>query len=120
MKNGLPQCKDVPDRPILEFLELLAAGEIKSCWPTQGRLECHAMLTACSYEGFANSIWCAFRHGSPENGGHRFRHLVLAKMKSLIRKGWVSGCCCGCRGDFGITPKGLEHLNRLRECTAQA
>lgn len=39
--------------------------------------------------------------------------LVLAKMRRLIRRGLVSGCDCGCRGDFEITQKGLEFLFAL-------
>ncbi|MFH2045132.1 MAG: hypothetical protein ABIK92_08285 [Pseudomonadota bacterium] len=36
--------------------------------------------------------------------------LQVAKMKSLIRRGLVDGCDCGCRGDFEITRKGVEYL----------
>jgi predicted transcriptional regulator len=36
--------------------------------------------------------------------------LVLAKMKSMIKRGLVDGCPCGCRGDFVITEKGLLKL----------
>jgi len=36
--------------------------------------------------------------------------LVLAKMSKLIRAGLVSGCPCGCRGDFEITIKGRKVL----------
>lgn len=33
--------------------------------------------------------------------------VLLAKMKSLIKRGLVSGCACGCRGDFLLTVSGL-------------
>lgn len=36
--------------------------------------------------------------------------VIAAKMASLIRRGLVSGCACGCRGDFQITGKGREML----------
>lgn len=26
--------------------------------------------------------------------------VVLAKLRKLIRKGYIDGCSCGCRGDF--------------------
>lgn len=29
--------------------------------------------------------------------------VVLAKARSLIRRGLIDGCSCGCRGDFGFT-----------------
>lgn len=32
--------------------------------------------------------------------------VILAKMNALIRRGFVSGCGCGCRGDFAITERG--------------
>jgi hypothetical protein len=28
--------------------------------------------------------------------------VVLAKLRSMTRRGLVDGCPCGCRGDFGI------------------
>lgn len=37
--------------------------------------------------------------------------VVLAKMRSLIKRGLVDGCDCGCRGDFTITEKGAIFLN---------
>lgn len=36
--------------------------------------------------------------------------LALAKMRKMVRKGLVSGCYCGCRGDFEITKKGRDLL----------
>ena len=39
--------------------------------------------------------------------------LVVAKMKQMIKKGIVDGCGCGCRGDYVITQKGLEQLNKI-------
>lgn len=37
-------------------------------------------------------------------------HLLRAKMAMLIRRKLVSGCACGCRGDFEITDKGRLFL----------
>jgi hypothetical protein len=34
--------------------------------------------------------------------------VVHAKLHVLLRRGLITGCCCGCRGDFGLTQKGLE------------
>lgn len=36
--------------------------------------------------------------------------LVRGKMRRLISRGLVDGCCCGCRGDFTLTDKGREYL----------
>lgn len=35
---------------------------------------------------------------------------VIAKLASLVRRGLMDGCTCGCRGDFFLTTKGRERL----------
>lgn len=86
MKNR-PQAKDCPDRPILEALRGFAP------------------LWATHYDASESmpSLMTAFPQGMPEK-------VRQAKMASLIRRGLVHGCACGCRGDFQITDKGLEAL----------
>lgn len=32
--------------------------------------------------------------------------VVMAKLRSLIKRGLIAGCGCGCRGDFWVTDKG--------------
>jgi hypothetical protein len=79
------QCKDIPDKPILEFLL-----QHKPKW--------------CNwYFGDERDVHKAM----PENIPNK---LVINKMRQLIRRGIVTGCGCGCRGDFEITPKGEELL----------
>jgi hypothetical protein len=79
------QCKDIPDEPILQFL-----ANRKGHW--------------CNWTfGDAWDVHQAMPEGTPNK-------LVLAKMRMLIRRGLVDGCDCGCRGDFEITDKGLQHL----------
>lgn len=34
--------------------------------------------------------------------------VVHAKLSACLRKGYLTGCDCGCRGDFEVTPKGRE------------
>lgn len=72
------QAKDIPDQPIIDFLEAL------------GR-------PACSYPGFDNSV----ANAVPEFAKDKPK-LVLAKMNGMIKRGLVSGCGCGCRGDFTL------------------
>ena len=86
------QCKHIPDKPVLEFLRNLPYYR-----PGVQR-------TGTWYSGFDNSVDKSMPEGTPEK-------LVLAKMRSLITKGLVSGCQCGCRGDFELTTKGLSTLN---------
>ncbi len=84
------QCKDIPDEPVLRFL-LYHKG--KWCnW----------------FEESERSVFNAMPGGIPGN-------LVHAKMKSLIRRGLVKGCICGCRGDFEITEKGEQWLAKIDE-----
>jgi hypothetical protein len=40
----------------------------------------------------------------------------LKFMQDLQKKGLVSGCDCGCRGDYTVTPEGLDFL--AAECVA--
>ena len=94
MKNNKMQTKDIPDRPILEFIEP---------WTNRGRW-------CCLYAGdteFENSVANAMPAGLPYK-------LMLGKMRQLIHRGLVSGCGCGCRGDFEITDKGREWLDLVK------
>ncbi len=94
MKKGRMQCKDVPDRPILEFL-LAAGGEWRFSYSLNGS------------EYDARSVLTVMPPGTP-------RPLAVAKMGTLIRRGLVSGCACGCRGDFVITESGERYLKSRR------
>jgi hypothetical protein len=79
------QCKDIPDRPILEMLA-------KN--PTRWHNWC----------GTEWNVTEAMPSGIPSK-------LALAKMRMMIRRGVVDGCPCGCRGDFVITEKGLAEIS---------
>lgn len=82
------QCKDIPTRPILEFLAGL-----------NGRWAVWYL-----YEGCTNSVQLAMPPDLPAP-------LILAKMRKLIRSGLLDGCPCGCRGDYVLTDKGRAYLN---------
>ena len=82
------QCKDIPDLPILEFLA------------THG-LPGMAWCNWCF--GDENDVHQAMPSGIPDK-------LVLAKMRVLMTRGLVSGCPCGCRGDFALTKEGERFL----------
>jgi hypothetical protein len=88
------QCKDIPEQPILEFL----AGPYDG-WLAPGK------GTWFGNE-YPNSVTHAMPEGTPSK-------LALAKMRTMIRRGFVSGCACGCRGDFEITDKGRELLEKI-------
>jgi len=80
------QCKDIPDRPILEFI-LSQNGN----WCTWGKG--YSMPT----------VQDAMPEGTPSK-------LQMAKMAKLIKRGLVHGCPCGCRGDYTITEMGKDFL----------
>lgn len=78
------QCKDIPDRPVLEYLLRHKGQWCNWCWDERNVAE-------------------AMPSGTPAK-------LVLAKMRQLIKRGLADGCGCGCRGDFEITAKGEAFL----------
>lgn len=80
-------CKDIPDEPILQFL----AGPFDN-WPVAGKATWFG--SDCP-----NSVTHAMPPGTPPKQ-------ALAKMASMIRRGLVEGCTCGCRGDFRLAERG--------------
>jgi len=95
------QCKDIPDITILQYIARIENGEMKY-------IDCgveERYYTGTLFEGFANSV-CK---GMP-SGDDTPPKLALSKIKSLINRGLIDGCCCGCRGDFELTAKGREYL----------
>lgn len=78
MKNGRPQCKDIPEQPIMELLR-------KN--PTR---------YFCVFSGYDNSIIPAFPVHCRDD------KLVRAKLRNMIKRGLFHGCACGCRGDLKI------------------
>lgn len=88
MKDGRMQCKDIPDRPVLEFIHGLH-GSATWFWSESYKPD--------------NSVARAM----PQDISER---LVLAKMRNLVQRGLVDGCACGCRGDFKLTEKGGAYL----------
>lgn len=80
------QAKDISTKPILEYLS--------------------AQTGSASIWKFNNhpSVVDAIPEGTPPK-------VLKAKMASIIKKGLVGGCACGCHGDFEITDKGKEFLN---------
>ncbi len=90
MKKGRLQTKDIPEKPILEFL-----AQHQGEWSTWGKG--YSMPTVSD--------------AMPDNTPDK---LKLSKMRSLHKRGLVGGCDCGCRGDFEITDKGLAAIGQTR------
>lgn len=86
------QCKDIPDKPILEFIAR------------------HSKIIDGRDYGWCNWYFCDEKDVSQAMPPETPEKLRLAKMKQLIHRGVVDGCDCGCRGDFVLTKKGWDIL----------
>lgn len=75
------QCKDIPTEPIIALLE-----SRPGVWHSWYSIELGPGMP---------TVREAFPVNCPDK-------LVLAKMRSLVRRGLVEGCPCGCRGDFHV------------------
>ncbi len=80
------QCKDIDSEGVVIFVKL------------HGGVGCNA---------FGNEYKRSVTRSMPPETPER---LVRAKMKQLIKNGYITGCTCGCRGDYEITPKGRLFL----------
>lgn len=87
------QCKDIPDGAVLTFLSERHDEFPSATW-----------FRSDDYKP-SNSVVNAMPVGTNAK-------LALAKMRTLIRRGLVTGCPCGCRGDFELTAAGREALSR--------
>jgi len=98
VNNGcFVQCKDIPTLPILKFVQD-RNDNARDQWDARW----------CNWaSGDEYDVHKAMPEGLPDN-------LVLAKMRKLIRAGYLHGCGCGCRGDFTITDKGRTFV--LKQC----
>ncbi len=84
------QCKDIPTGPILEFLfALFVLGDHSATWEKD--------------DVYGTSVRQVMPQGTPSR-------LIHAKMRKLVYKGLISGCTCGCMGNFYITDKGRWRL----------
>jgi hypothetical protein len=95
MKNGKLQAKDLDDCVILrevhrqQYRRERPAGSISPEWPYY---ETPHWVTRWD-------LAVVVYNEAPER-------VLLAKLASLIRRGLMTGCACGCRGDLEITPAG--------------
>jgi hypothetical protein len=91
------QCKDIPDRPIVQFI-----ADLQGNWGTWFSWIDDATGDLVIPE---NSVVKAMPNGAglPDK-------LVLAKIARLMKRGLIDGCPCGCRGDYELTSKGREFI----------
>lgn len=101
------QCKDIPDLPVLDFIGRCERGEVAHSYtePSGKLITFYPNATWFDYEPRpGNTVLHAMPPGTPEKLG-------LAKVRMLMRRGLIDGCCCGCRGDFTLTDKGRAALS---------
>lgn len=90
------QCKDVPVGPILKFLMQLNGSHA------------HWFCDSAGNPLDERSVINAMPKGTPAK-------VAKAKMDNLIKKGFVSGCNCGCRGDYVLTEAGARCIYEINE-----
>jgi len=81
MTRGM-QCKDIADAPLVRFI-------------ADKQSELGAWVCVWDFEPPYSDL--------PSN-------LFRAKMGGLIDKGYLTGCNCGCRGDYEITKQGRAFI----------
>jgi hypothetical protein len=91
------QAKHVPELAILQAMARHADGKWWTHWPynMDDPGDPWSLLTAV-----------------PELAAFPDR-VLRAKLGTLVRRGLLDGCDCGCRGDWVILPKGREALARM-------
>lgn len=87
------KCKDISDRDVLEFV-----------WDVN-------QADRWGNNSFGNDA--DVRRAMPGGLDIPWK-LAWAKMNQLIKRKLVDGCPCGCRGDYVVTAKGCEFIERPR------
>lgn len=93
------QAKDIPDAAFLAAIDTVMDLRDQTKYPIRG-------LGASVWD--INAVLAGFPDDVAKHDGARTRwdydelplKVVLAKAKALIRRHLVTGCACGCRGDF--------------------
>ena len=97
------KCHEVDPKPVLEFIAACERGE-KFWYPDEDMRPAWgdkvAHQAACAFHGFENSLDKSTPKGVSAQG----------VAKRLISEGLISGCTCGCRGDYELTEKGRQFI----------
>lgn len=86
------KASDIPDIDVLE--------RVQAC--QEGR--CEAVLHDLFFRAPHWSMTAVVQEALPEFPPK----VVAAKLSRLLRRGLLTGCDCGCRGDWELTDKGRE------------
>src|SRR5690349_3703343 len=96
------QAKDIPDEAVVELVRSCVEGRCNGdeTWGWHGGRPGYKADDSKPATGHWANRWdIAKALKLPDK-------IVLAKLRKLIRRGLITGCACGCRGDFElpITP----------------
>ena len=103
MKDGRFQCKDIDDAFFLRCVDYGQTYCVAVPWdpdPTLRKREGDDARWPVWV--FTWNLDCLMPMFPPE--------LIRAKANQLLRRGLISGCGCGCRGDFELTEEGARFL----------
>jgi hypothetical protein len=80
-------------------------------------LSTKAILTFIAEFQKRTGRWCLFYDMDAEfEGWTKFpQNLRMAKMRRLLAQDLVTGCGCGCRGDFEMTKRGYDYIGSERK-----
>jgi hypothetical protein len=94
---------DIPDKLILEYL-----SDHQGCW------SCLFGISFYPSDREVDRSLPFDQQGEIIVAPETPEKVMLAKMRSLYRRGLAGGCPCGCRGDWEITDKGLAFIGKAR------
>jgi hypothetical protein len=97
MKNGRWQAKDIGD---VFFLQCVDWASMEGRPPLPWEPSDGAGYDHFPHWVFTWNLKCLMPMFPPE--------VILAKARALIRRGLLTGCDCGCRGDFELTREGAQ------------
>jgi hypothetical protein len=96
------KCSDIPILPILQYLK----DTRHISWATWRETEAYVV------SGHVHPAMPTVKNVMPEGTPEK---VILAKMRKLILQDLVSGCFCGCHGNFELTAKGRDFLDSSNE-----
>lgn len=105
MKNGRFQAKDIDDVFFLRCVDWAQTYHAPLPWKPLDELKKREGEAArWPVWVFTRNLQCLMPMFPPE--------VILAKASALLRRGLITGCDCGCRGDFELTIDGAQFLRK--------
>lgn len=100
MKKARPQAKDIPDADVLAALDPEPNPRWMTHWPRPAGTD-----PAEAINGRAQPWPWSICTAVPSLAAFPEK-VMRSKLASMMRRGLIDGCDCGCRGDWMLTEKG--------------